>query len=348
MIHKREIVPELNRIMMYRLRRPVQIAVAMFLVAIPLVNFYGIKIQQRDDYAIESSWILSKIHSLFVGYDRDAVIELSHKIIGNVWTINIFGFKITDPLAVLESTATTFLLYLPLILSALIPVVLTIVLGKVFCGWICPMHLILEINDKIRGLLIKVGYNSRDIIFSKRTKYYVLIIGILAASFAGRPLMALIYPPAVISREIFYKIYTGMWGAGVTVIAIIVFVELVLSRRWWCRYICPGGALYTLLSRVRVLKVKRDDLSCDQCGDCIPICPYDLKPMTKLLNADCDQCGLCISVCKPGALRYTFPFPTAKSGSLLKTDEKNVRDFVMSSEAETDEKESVSTSNSAR
>lgn len=140
------------------------------------------------------------------------------------------------------------------------------------------MNLLLEMNEKLRKLLEKFGYNTRDIRFSKNTKYYVLLFGLAIAFFAGRPLLTLIYPPAVISREIFYKIYYGLWGSGVFIICFILFFELIVSRRWWCRYICPGGAVYTALSRFKLLRIRRNDNFCDRCGDCNPICPYDLKP----------------------------------------------------------------------
>ncbi len=299
----------MSKINIQLIRRTVQVAVVLLIILIPLVNFYGVKVEERDDYAIEQSKPLSVIHSVFKGTERNKVIDLTHKVKGSVWTIDIAGLKISDPLAVLESTTTAMYFYLPMLLSVLIPVFFTVVLGRVYCGWLCPMNLLLEMNEKVRHLLEKLGYNTRDIKFKKKTKYFVLVGGLVAAYFAGMPLLSLIYPPAVISREIFYKIYNGFFSNGILFIAAICFFELILSKRWWCRYICPGGAIYSALSRFRFLRIERNDHFCDRCGDCIPICPYDLKPMTLELTADCDQCGLCISVCKPGALTYTFTPP---------------------------------------
>lgn len=291
---------------MQYLRRTIQITVILILIIIPFVNYYGIKIEQKDDFAIQDSVVLSFIHSFFIGLDRDDAVEMTHKVIGSVWTMDINGFNISDPLAAVESSVITLYLYTPLLLSVIIPVIITMILGKVYCGWICPMHLLLEINDWFRKKLAWTGYNTRDIKFSRNTKYWILIVGIIVASFAGRPLLALIYPPAIISREIFYKIYSGIWGHGVLILVMIFFFELILSRRWWCRYICPGGAVYSLLSRFSFLRIKRSDDFCDSCGDCVPVCPYDLEPMTKELGMDCDRCGICIDVCKPGALKYKF------------------------------------------
>jgi ferredoxin-type protein NapH len=296
-------------------RKSVQITVFILIILIPLFNYYGIKVHQKDDKAIRESVPLSAFHSIFKGSDRDKVIDWSHKVKGSVWTMNIFGFKISDPLAVVESTAATFYLYWPMLLSMLIPLLFTFVLGRVYCGWLCPYNLLAEFAAKVRKLLEKTGYRTRDIVFSYKTKYAVLVLGLIAAYFAGMPLLSLIYPPAVISREIFYKIYNNIWGNGILIIGLFLFIELILSKRWWCRYICPGGAVYVGLSAFRLLRIKRDDNHCDQCGDCIPICPYDLKPMTKEISAECDLCSKCIKVCKPGALKYTFsiPKPEAKS-----------------------------------
>ncbi|MFQ5648854.1 MAG: 4Fe-4S binding protein [bacterium] len=294
------------------IRRTGQIGVFLLLLLIPLVNYYGIKIEQKDDSAITQARELSLIHGVFTGEERSRVVEATHKVKGSVWSIDILGVKISDPLAVLESTTIALYFYLPMLLSAVIPVSVTLVLGRVYCGWICPMNLVLEINDKLRRLLERVGYNTRDVRFKPSTKTVVLLLGLGAAFVSGRPLLALIYPPAVISREILYKIYDGFFSHGLLLIAVICFVELILSRRWWCRYVCPGGAVYAALSRFRLLRIRRNEPLCDQCGDCVPVCPYDLKPMTRELTAECDQCGLCISVCQPGALSYTY----GKSGAI--------------------------------
>ncbi len=129
---------KLNSIQAQKLRRPVQIFVFLLLIGIPVFNYYGILIQQKDDYSIGDSWVYSAIHSIFEGDNRNEVVELTHKVKGSVWTIDVLDFKLSDPLAVLESTVLTVFLYLPLLLSAVIPVVLTVFTRKSILRMVMP------------------------------------------------------------------------------------------------------------------------------------------------------------------------------------------------------------------
>ncbi len=85
----------------------------------------------------------------------------------------------------------------------------------------------------------------------------------------------------------------------------IVLLELTVSRRWWCRYVCPGGALYSLLGWARLVRVKRAASMCTDCGVCVVVCPMGLAPMQDVMGPECDSCGLCISNCGDDALDYT-------------------------------------------
>ncbi len=295
--------------MINTIRRSIQVSVWLFILLVPAVNYYGIMLEQKNRISMDESPLLSLIHRSFKGMDREKVIDLTHRVKGSVWSAEIYGFKISDPLAAFESTVVPVYFYLPLLLSALVPVFFTLVFGRVFCGWICPAGLLMDLNDRLRKLLLKIKYNSRDILFKRKTKYLVLILGILTAFFMGMPLLSLIYPPAIISREIFYKTYYGIWSTSFYFLAFILFFELILSRRWWCRYICPGGAIYIALSKFRRLDIKRDDALCTKCGECDPVCPYDLKPMSVQPGMECDQCSECMRTCKPGALKYIFNLP---------------------------------------
>ena len=128
----------------------------------------------------------------------------------------------------------------------------------------------------------------------------------------------MLYPPAVVGREA-HDLVSGIfdraegarlrpWTAGLTWMSLfmgaIVGFELTLSQRSWCRYFCPGGALYSLLGRFRLVRVYRRAASCNQCGVCASVCPMGLLPIKDRLGLECDNCGLCISSCESHALGY--------------------------------------------
>lgn len=87
-----------------------------------------------------------------------------------------------------------------------------------------------------------VELREHDVRFSLRNKYLILavVLGIVAVTRV--PFVALIYPPAMLSREAHLFVFSSAIGFGAYVILAICAVELFVSKRWWCRYVCPGGA----------------------------------------------------------------------------------------------------------
>ncbi|MBC8875123.1 MAG: hypothetical protein H8E44_37355, partial [Planctomycetes bacterium] len=92
-------------------------------------------------------------------------------------------------------------------------------------------------------------------------------------------------------------------------LGIIALVEVVISPRWWCRTMCPGGALYGLIGWPRLLRVKLDTDRCTKCRKCVPVCEPGLDPVRESYGIECDNCGECVRHCPDRALRYTIGLP---------------------------------------
>jgi len=94
---------------------------------------------------------------------------------------------------------------------------------------------------------------------------------------------------------------------GLTDISLFIFqvflLELLVSERLWCRYLCPGGALYSLLGSQRLIRIRRDAVKCTNCADCTKVCPVGLNPMKDSTGMECDNCLVCISICTENALK---------------------------------------------
>jgi len=266
--------------------------------------------------------ILSKIDERVGGMDDPQKFLDDNK--GTVWSMRVGGWDLTDPLAAAEAVAATRSVHGPLLLSILVPVLVTLVLGKVFCSWICPANLLFEISGKLRKLLRFAELPPAEVAFSRANKYVLLAVGLIIAAIVGLPIFALIYPPAAISRLIHAWIFGTSLTGILILLGIIALVEVIISPRWWCRTMCPGGALYGLIGWPRLLRVKLDMDRCTKCRKCVPVCEPGLDPVRESYGIECDNCGVCVRHCPDRALRYTIGLPTVvrRDGR----DEKDKRD----------------------
>jgi len=293
-------------------RRLTQAASVAVLVLLPILALYT---HYKEAHALPDlaadTWqnaAVKGVHRV-VGESprRQAWVEQTQ---GTLWSARLLGVSLSDPLAGAEAILSSRSFYRPMLWSLLIPVVATLLLGRVFCGWICPMNTLLEIVDKCRGLLRFAEIRERDVRFSLKNKYLVLafVLGLILVT--SMPLVALFYPPAVISREMHQVVFGSAVGVGTYLILAICAVELFVSKRWWCRYICPGGALYSLLGRFRLLRVVRNDKNCVQCGACVRVCQFDLRPMlVTITGMECTNCGSCVRACNDNALSFRLLLP---------------------------------------
>jgi ferredoxin len=117
-------------------------------------------------------------------------------------------------------------------------------------------------------------------------------------------MLALVYPPAVLSRLAHAWIFgTATTGLVVFLGTVLVF-EILVSRRFWCRTMCPGGALYALIGWPRLLRVRLDPARCTGCRLCEPACEPGLNPVLESSGMECDNCGACVKACPEEALGY--------------------------------------------
>jgi len=225
---------------------------------------------------------------------------------GTTWSANLFGLKLSDPLAAAGQAAAGHKLYIPFLLTALIPVVLTLLLGRFFCGWICPATFLYELNTNLGVWLRRLGVKTGNRRFDRRLKYAVLGVGLLLSTAAGAVLLAGVYPPAIIGREAYYAIAQGGLGAGSVFFIGTLLFDLLVARRGFCRYLCPGGALYALLGRFRLLRIRRVVEQCNDCAKCNAVCEFALDPLHDDFGQECNNCTACIAVCPTDALTFTL------------------------------------------
>jgi ferredoxin-type protein NapH len=296
------------------LRRALQLAVLALLVLIPTLSHYDNLANQRDGAGIEAHFGTRQVKRLVAGWDEPEMI--TQAVRGSVWTMTIGDRVISDPLAGIDFACAARVIFDPFLLSVLIPLLLTLLLGRIFCGWICPADLLFEVGSWVRRW---VGIET-NVRFARSTMFAVLAIGAGAAFALGTQVFAEIYPPRLLSGELYSAITFGVVGAGAWFLLAIVAFEIFVSRRFWCRYVCPGGAVYAALGWQRLVRLTVRESSCTRCKKCLPACEFGLDPMNGAMGAECNNCGLCVRACEPKALFWRLGRRPSDGRDIAATD----------------------------
>ena len=277
------------------------------LVLIPYLHVYQTYLAAHayDLLAPSEQQIYNVMESIVEPFSDRPVDDLD-AIKGNVWSATIWGLKLSDPLAVVAQMAAALSVNTTFLVTALIPVVATLVFGRFFCGWICPATFLYELNTNLAGWLQWAGLRTGNRQLDKRLKYIVLVAGVAISAVSGTVLVASIYPPAIISREIYYVIALGGFGAGTVFFIATLLFDLLVARRGFCRYVCPGGALYSLIGRYRPVRIRRIVEQCNDCAKCNAVCEFGLDPLRDDFGQECNNCTACIAICPTDALYFNL------------------------------------------
>lgn len=295
-------------------RKSVQYACLSLIILIPFISYvnnlrqaYGIKGFHIADIA--GGWLVGK---LYAGYELtlgrlDDPVTLVDSVKGGFWSISVFGIKISDPLAAVGHLLATREFYLPLVIAVIVPLVLTMIFGRAFCGWVCPVNTVAESVDGLRARLKKKFPLFKDIDMGLGTKYWVLFFSAVFIAITSVPLFAYYLPYIVFGREV-YNLFFQALGAGTLFLFLLVFMELFISRRGWCRYLCPSGALLSIIGNRSMLTIKKAaNSSCpDHCRECSAVCPMGLNVIDGKPGSECSQCGECTLSCPNGNLKFAF------------------------------------------
>ncbi|MBQ6585931.1 MAG: 4Fe-4S binding protein [Coriobacteriales bacterium] len=224
---------------------------------------------------------------------------------GTLSSTTIGGFQLLDTFALLQVTLAsrsfdiTWLLYaLPLL------VLYTLVRGRAFCGWVCPMNLLLELVDWLRG---KLKIKVKEQALPRHIKLYVAAGVLVLSAIFCVPVFETFSPISFINKGLIFGSTAGL----VTFVAIIV-IELFWGHRVWCRSLCPLGGFYEVLGKVGQVNIAIDHDACIGCNQCKRACICDPVILDAVVAGedgivragDCMLCGKCIDVCPKDALHF--------------------------------------------
>lgn len=271
------------------------------------------------------------VYLLFAALQRRAVFPLA----------DLF-FRL-DPLAALAAMLASRT-WIPRLAVALLTLGLTLLLGRVWCGWLCPLGTLLE-------WVRFPGADRRAQTLSprwRRVKNVALLL-VLAAALLGN-LSLLIFDPLALLTRTMTTVVIPVINYAVTalehalysfsllrpavdwterllrgpvlpvqqpVFAQNVFIALVflgvlalnvLADRFWCRYLCPLGALLGLLSKVSLLRPVIGT-ACNRCAQCVGVCrveAIDTRQTYEIIPAECIICLDCLTTCPESGVGFRW------------------------------------------
>jgi len=281
--------------------------VFLMLILLPLLHVYQTYVAARayDLLPLSEKQLYDTMELITAPFVSDPASDLD-AIKGNTWSGTFWGLKLSDPLAVVSQIAAAQSIYWPFFLTALIPIAFTVIFGRFFCGWICPATFLYELNTNLGAWLHWAGLKTGNMHFDRRMKYGVLAAGLALSMLTGSVMVAAVYPPAILGREIYYAIALGGFGSGMIFFLGTLLFDLLVARRGFCRYVCPGGALYSLIGRYRVVRIRRIVESCNDCAKCNAVCEFGLDPLRDNFGQECNNCTACIAICPTDALDFTI------------------------------------------
>ena len=187
----------------------------------------------------------------------------------------------------------------------------TVLVGRFFCGFFCSFGAVQDLlwlgSHRLRALFPgKRNLKKADRIF-RFAKYAVLFYfiifiwsGVTAVKTAG--------PWQVFGQYVSFGHWPGLkplLSVG-GVLLLLIFIGSLFVQRFFCRYFCPMGAIYSLISQTSFLKIDKPREECGKCHLCTSKCTMgmDLTKKDRIAGGECISCQKCVSWCPKGNVHF--------------------------------------------
>ncbi len=225
-------------------------------------------------------------------------------------------FLILDPLVSL-STAIAGRQWVWSLTAAAVILAVCLLVPRGFCGYLCPLGTLIDLFDWSIGKRF-TRFRVPGDGWWVHIKYYLLLATLIAALF-GILLSGFVAAIPVVTRFLAFAVTTtqtgllrswhqvpplnaGQWfSLGLFVLVLSLGF---LRPRFWCKYVCPSGAVFSLGNLFRLTERKVDS-TCIHCDKCVKVCPFDaIKPDFNTRATDCTFCQTCGGVCPTQAITF--------------------------------------------
>ncbi len=182
-------------------------------------------------------------------------------------------------------------------------ILVSIVFGKAFCSWLCPVGFLSELIGDFGKKIFKKDLRLPKYLDIPLRSLKYLLLGFLFYSvfflMSTIALRAFLDSPYNLVSDIkMYYFFADISRFSLIIIGVLFLLSIFL-RGFWCRYLCPYGALLGITSLISPNKIKRNPVSCIDCGLCNKACPSFIKvdKVKTVISDECTSCLNCVDAC---------------------------------------------------
>ena len=199
-------------------------------------------------------------------------------------------------------------------------IIFAALVGRSFCGWACPFGLIQELLARIPVKKWKMPrwLNYGKYVFLVFTVFLIpyLISDTVFCKLCPMGALEGGIPQMLLKPELHHLAGVLYW-TKITILAATIFFAIFINR-FFCRAVCPVGALMALFNKVSILQMYVSPHKCTGCNICTLVCPVDISIYEDPNSPECLRCGLC-TVCPTGAVSFTTIFSSNKKNKIPST-----------------------------